>query len=135
MHPEETHSISLPTWHPVMTAQELIEAIGLEAQAVHSVSARRVTPEVYSWVAASIPSTSRRSSLHMRVIEVSKNTIYLVNATVTFAIFAGCAAVMAVKVAEGEELFFRHYLLGYLGFFSLLLSVLSLVNFLNRRGG
>ena len=84
-------------------------------------------------MAASTPSTSRRVSLHMKVIAVNKNSIHLVNAMVTFAIFAVCAAVMAVKVVEGEELFFRHYLLGYLGCFSLLLSVVCLVNFRNRR--
>ena len=66
---------------------------------------------------------------------MNKNSIHLINATVTFVIFALCAAVLAVKVVEDEELFFRHYLLGYLGCFSLLLSVVCLVNFLNRRGG
>lgn len=64
---------------------------------------------------------------------MSKNTIHLINAAVTFAIFALCTAVLVVKVLEEEELFFRHYLLGYLGCFSLLLAVLSVVNFRNRR--
>ena len=64
---------------------------------------------------------------------MNKNTIHLINAAVTVAIFALCTAVLVVKVLEGEELFFRHYLLGYLGFFSLLLAVLSVVNFRNRR--
>lgn len=64
---------------------------------------------------------------------MSKNTIHLMNAAVTFAIFDLCTAVLVVKVLEEEELFFRHYLLGYLGCFSLLLAVLSVVNFRNRR--
>jgi len=65
---------------------------------------------------------------------MNRNTIHLINATVTFAIFALCTAVLVVKVVKGEELLFRHYLLGYLGCFSLLLAVLSVVNFRNRRG-
>lgn len=44
MHPDETFSISLRTWHPVMPAQEMIEAVGLEPQITHSVGARRLTP-------------------------------------------------------------------------------------------
>lgn len=63
---------------------------------------------------------------------MSRNTIHLMNAAVNFAIFALCTAVLVVKVLEEEELFFRHYLLGYLGCFSLLLAVLSIVNFRNR---
>lgn len=44
MQPDETFSISLRTWHPVMPAQELIEAIGMEPQLACSVGARRVNP-------------------------------------------------------------------------------------------
>lgn len=44
MQPDETFSISLRTWHPVMPAQELIEAIGMEPQVACSVGARRVNP-------------------------------------------------------------------------------------------
>jgi len=44
MHPDETFSISLRTWHPAMPVQELIEAVGLEPQIAHSVGARRLTP-------------------------------------------------------------------------------------------
>jgi len=64
---------------------------------------------------------------------MNRNTVNLVNATVTFVIFALCAAVVAVKVVEDEELFFRHYLLAYLGSSSLLLSAVCLVNFRNSR--
>ncbi len=43
MHPDETYSISSHNGHPVVPAQELIEAIGLAAQFAHSVESRQVT--------------------------------------------------------------------------------------------
>ncbi|MBJ7514739.1 MAG: hypothetical protein JHC82_00310 [Stenotrophomonas sp.] len=44
MHPDETFSISLRIWHPVMPAQEMIEAVGLEPRISQSVGLRRATP-------------------------------------------------------------------------------------------
>lgn len=44
MHPDETFSISLRICHPVMPAQEMIEAVRLEPRIAQSVGLRRTTP-------------------------------------------------------------------------------------------
>jgi len=64
---------------------------------------------------------------------MNKNTIRLINAAITFSIFIISTTIVISKILDGEELFFRHYLLGYLGSFCLFLSILSLVNLRNRR--
>lgn len=66
---------------------------------------------------------------------MSPTKIRALNASGTFLFFLACTWISISKLVRGEELFLRHYMLIYFGFFCLAVCVVSLARIRNDRLG